>query len=428
MTDFDSTSSKQPDQLVEHFFRHEYANLVSVLTRAFGFARIDLVEDMVSSAIIKAMNSWKQNGIPKNPAGWIHRVARNQILDSIRREKVHEKALAFALQQTSENQSTDEVIDRWLDEERLPDSLLSMMFVCCHPMLDHKTQIALTLKILCGFSVAEIARGLLLSVAAVKKRIQRAKSELAENNVSIEFPTTDELQARLSVVHDVLYLMFNEGYSTSHGIEPIRDDICEEAARLCHMLCLHPSLNSPNSCALLSLMLFHASRLEARTDSLGNIVLLGDQDRKLWNQDLIDEADKWLVKSVKQIPSRFHFEAVIAQFHCSARSLEETDWEKIILFYNRLMELFPSPVYRLNRAIALAQTGKSDEALEQLELIRNRPEMKDYFLVDCACAFIYEKTGDQKRATDCYLAALNSSLADHQKQLIQKKLAALHAT
>ena len=423
----DKSKSDTPNQLVEHFFRHEYANLVSVLTRAFGLARFDMVEDMVSSSIIEAMNAWKHKGPPDNPAAWIHRVARNRILDALRREKTHEKAMNFAKSGLSHTERTNELIDRWLDEKELPDSLLRMIFVCCHPILDRNSQIALTLKILCGFSINEIARGMLSSPAAIKKRVQRAKRELAKQAISVDFPSTEELQSRLSVVNDVLYLMFNEGYSTTGGEEPIRDEICEEAARLCHLLCTHPDLSNPQSCALLALMLFHASRLESRTDSLGNTVLLGEQDRSRWDRNLIAQADKWLVKSVKDQPSRFHFEAVIAQFHCAAPSLEETDWPSIQKFYERLIELYPSPVYLLNHAIALAQTERTEDALQQLRVVRAYPEMKDYFLIDCACAYIHERAGNNIAATDAYLAALSGSLADHQKKLIHKHLARLNS-
>ena len=423
----ESDSSGETNHLVEHFFRHEYANLVAVLTRAFGIARIDLVEDMVGSAMMQAMNSWKQRGIPDNPAGWIHKVARNRILDALRREKTHEKSLAFVglLRNpigVDGAVSPENLLNQWLDEQALPDSLLRMMFVCCHPELDRKSQIALTLKILCGFSIREIARGLLISAEAAKKRIQRAKSYLAANRVAIEFPSSSELQERLTVVHDVLYLMFNEGYSTSQGDRPVRDDVCEEAARLCHLLCEHKTLSTSESRALLSLMLFHASRLPARTDDFGNIVLLEEQDREKWDRSLMRVADRWLVRSVNEQPSRFHFEAVIAQYHCTAGSVKETDWKMIVKFYDRLMDLHPSPVYRLNRAIALGQSGDFKAAFRELESIRNLAEMKDYFLLDCALGHLHELAGSVALATDAYLAALSNSMADHQKAAIESRL------
>ncbi|MDX1383729.1 MAG: sigma-70 family RNA polymerase sigma factor, partial [Thermoanaerobaculia bacterium] len=230
---------------------------MAVLTRAFGLARMDQVEDKVQEALLAAMTAWRQRGVPANPGGWIYRVARNRILDELRREQVHQRAMALA---GADPAAIEELTEAWLEEERLPDSLLRMMFVCCHPALDRRSQIAMTLKVLCGFSLAEVARGLLMSEEAAKKRVQRAKKTLAELDLELELPSDEELSARLAGVCEVLYLMFNEGYSTSHGVEPLRDDVCEEAARLCHLLCEHPLCGTPPTRALLALMLFHASR------------------------------------------------------------------------------------------------------------------------------------------------------------------------
>lgn len=418
---------KDPNDLVEHFFRHEYANLVSVLTRAFGFARIDLIEDMVGNAMSQAMNTWRSSGVPDNPAGWIHRVAKNKILDSLRREKTHEKALAFSgMLAPDRNVAPDMLLDEWLDETALPDSLLRMIFVCCHPSLDRKSQIALTLKILCGFSIQEIASGLLIKPEAAKKRIQRAKDKLHDASITLDLPTETELKERLNVVHEVLYLMFNEGYSTSHGPTPIRDDVCEEAARLCHLLCTQDSVSSSETHALLALMLFHASRLDTRTDENGKIVLLEDQNREEWDKNLISVAEKWLVQSFKENkPSKYHFEASIAQAHCSAESVETTDWSSIVKLYDVLLDLNPSPIYRLNRAIALGQLGELQTALQSIDEIRQTKELADYYLVECAAGYLHALAGDRSAAIDAYLAALNSNVAEHQKALIESKLSEL---
>ncbi len=410
------------NRLVEHFFRHEYANLVAVLTRAFGVSRIDLVEDMVGTAILQAMHSWKQKGAPDNPVAWIHSVARNRILDTIRREKTAQQAIAFSGWLQHANANAESVIGTIFDEPHISDSLLRMMFVCCHPTLHRTSQIALTLKVLCGFSVSEIAKGLLISAAAVKKRIQRAKSQLARQKVSMEMPHVEQLPERLSVVHDVLYLLFNEGYSASRGTSPIRDDVCEEAARLCHMLCQHEVLSTPNSRALLSLMLFHAARLDSRVDALGHAILLEDQDRSVWDKNLIEVAHRWLIDSVREEPSRFHFEAVLAQVHCSADSFAETDWLTIIKLYDRLIENFPSPLYCLNRAIAIAQSGDPKLARQQLLELRDSEQLKDYFLLECAIGHVTGLSGDVDAATDSYLKALSFDIAEHQRDLVMRRL------
>lgn len=406
------------NQLVEHFFRHESANLVAVLTRAFGIRRMDLVEDMVQVAMLEAMHAWKQRGIPDNPSAWIHRAAKNRILDALRREKTHDKAIALAGQSA---QVQDAMVDEWLEEERLPDSLLRMMFVCCHPSLDRQTQIALTLKTLCGFGVGEIARGLLLAKETVKKRIQRAKRTLEQANASLELPPDEDVAQRMDVVHDVLYLMFNEGYSTSHGTEPIRDDICEEAARLCHLLCQSP-YGTPSTNALLALLLFHSSRLDARTDARGAVVLLEDQDRSKWDRRLIGVAQSWLMRSKTEQVTTFHLEAAIAMQHCIATSVETTDWKHVVRLYDRLMEFRRSPVYALNRAIAVGEAGDTTGALRALHALGEEAALKNYFLLDCARARVHELEGNREAAINAYLDAMRKNVAAHEKQLLERKL------
>lgn len=418
----EEVTPREPDALVEHFFRHESARLVAVLTRAFGFARIGLVEESVQEAMIAALKTWGQRGAPDNPAGWIHRVARNRTLDALRREKIHQRALSLS-QHTEE--ATESLIDDWLLEERLPDSLLRMIFVCCHPALDRPSQLALTLNILCGLNVAEVSRGLLISAEAAKKRIQRAKKKLAQERVQVDLPPAEALQGRLAAVREVLYLMFNEGYSTSGGIEPLRDDICEEAARLCHLLCEHDDFSTPETRALLALMLFHGARLESRVDSEGAAVLLGEQDRALWDRRLIAVGESWLERARTGRPSRFHLEAAIALIHCHAPSLAETPWHHVVSLYERLLTLHASPLYTLNRSIALGESGQPVAALAEVEAIRDNREMRDYFLLDCAAGRLHELAGDLGGALAAYSRARSSAVAPHARALLDKKIARL---
>ena len=412
----------EPPQLVEHFFRHESANLLAVLTRAFGVRYLDLVEDKVQEAMLHAVEVWGRRGIPANPAGWIYRVARNRVLDALRREKIHRRALALT-HQTEE--AIESLVELWLTEDRLPDSLLRMIFVCCHPALDRRSQIAMTLKILCGFSLSEIARGLLISPEAAKKRVQRAKATLKERQLSLDLPPADELQRRLTAVHDVLYLLFNEGYSTSHGHEPLRDDICEEAARLCHLLCEHEAFSTPETRALLALMLAHAARLEARVDQDGATVLLADQDRSQWDRSLIRHAGFWLERSKTKTPSRFHLEAAISLTHCHAASVAETDWPLIVRYYDALLAIHDSPLYILNRAIARGEAGEVDIALSELESIRGLREMRGYFLLDCAVGRLHELGSNTAAAIEAYSAARAAAAAPHERALLEKKLVQL---
>ena len=405
----------EPPQLVEHFFRHESSKLVAVLTRAFGVRYLDLVEDTVQEALLAAVEAWRQRGIPANPAGWIYRVARNRMLDALRRDQIHRRALAHA--RLSEA-TIETLVETWLTDEQIPDSLLRMMFVCCHPDLDARSQLALTLKVLCGFGLGEIARGLLISTEAAKKRVQRAKALLARRQIRIELPPPAALQSRLSAVHQVLYLMFNEGYSCSRGHEPLRDDICEEAARLCHLLCEHEELGTPESRALLALMLAHSARLAARVDSEGAVILLAEQDRSSWNRDLIRFAEFWLERSRTDTPSRFHLEAAISLAHCHAPSLAATDWPRIVQLYDRLLALHESPLYVLNRAIALGEAGDIGAALAELHSIRHHPELRNYFLLDCAVGRLHELDSNIPAAIEAYSAARSAATAPHERASI----------
>jgi len=410
--------NQSTNQLVEHFFRHESAKLIAVLTRAFGIRRIDLIEDMVQVAMMEAMNSWKLNGVPPNPSAWIHIATKNRIIDSLRREKAFEKAMVLSGQTLA---SQELVIDHWLEDEHISDSLLRMIFVCCHPLNDRKSQVALTLKTLCGFGISEIARGLLLPNETVKKRIQRAKKTLAESKVSLDLPTGEQLYQRLDVVHDVLYLMFNEGYSTSCGIDPIRSDICEEAARLCHLLC-QSSCSSPSTKSLLALMLFHASRIDARTDDQGAVILLEDQCRYSWDRHLIESAQGWLAQSKTGQPTTYHLEATIAMLHCIAPSIEKTDWSGISILYGQLLEIHDSPMYAFNQAIAIGEMGDTHEALTRLKQLKGNPALKGYFLLECAIARIYRLQGDTKNAIDSYLVARSLTAVIHEQDFVEHKI------
>jgi len=281
-----------------------------VLTRFFGWRYFDLVEEMVQATLLDALHSWRLRGVPENPSGWIHRVAKNKVLDALRREEIARRATRVWVE-TRPHQ--DQGIDDLFLDSQIEDSQLRMVFACCHPRLARENQLALTLKALCGFGNSEIARALLITEETVKKRLQRATRDLIEHQVSLDPPSAGELVKRLDVVHSVLYLLFNEGYSSSKGETPIRTDLCEEAARLCYLLCSDPHCNTPTTCALMALILFHAARLDARLDHRGCVLLMEDQDRRKWDWRLIERAKQFLDRSAQGTAiSPFHLEAGIA--------------------------------------------------------------------------------------------------------------------
>jgi RNA polymerase sigma-70 factor (ECF subfamily) len=416
-------SPAQPEPaapLVEHFFRHEAGRLVSVLTRIFGWRHFDLVEDMVQATLLDALEAWHVRGVPDNPSGWVHRVARNKILDALRREQIGQRVLsAWAATRPTH----EEGLDLLFFDSEIEDSQLRMMFACCHPRLARENQLALTLKALGGFGNAEIARALLVSEAAVKKRLQRATRDLVDQDIALDPPPAEELTGRLDSVHQVLYLLFNEGYSSSEGETAIRTDLCEEAARLCHLLCCDLRFATPATHALMALMLFHASRLESRLDQRGALLLLEEQDRGRWDQGLILRGQEFLARSAEgTVLSVFHLEAAIAYHHCTARSLAETDWPAILRLYDALIMLHRSPVYLLNRAIALAQIEGPQVGIRALDEARQDPALRHYHLLDATLGELYRCAGEPAQARQHFEVARQKTTSAADRELIDRRL------
>lgn len=408
-------------QLVEHFFRHESGRLVAILSRIFGLRHLDLVEDMVQAALVEALRAWRTHGPPENPSGWVHRVAKNKIKDALRRDATLQRV---APQLVSERSTTvSSTFDNCFMDSQISDAQLRMMFACCHPSLSRDNQVALTLKALGGFSYAEIGRALLLPEETVKKRVQRAKERLIADQVELEAPAAAELPGRLDSVHQCLYLMFNEGYAASHGDSLIRADVCEEASRLCHLLVSHEATHSTVGEALLALMLLHAARLDARTDAQGRLLLLEEQDRSRWDQRLIAEGKRRLDLSAHgKVISPFHLEAGIAWTHCDAPSLVETNWPRILKLYNMLIAMRDSPIYRLNRAIVVAEIEGPAAALEALLPLRETPELKNYHLVDSAIGEMHRRQGDFPAAAQSFKRAIAACVSLREREFLHRRI------
>jgi RNA polymerase sigma-70 factor (ECF subfamily) len=405
---------------VEHFFRHEAGRLVAVLTRIFGWQNFDLVEDMVQATLLDALQSW-QIRVPDNPSGWVHRIAKNKILDALRRDKIAQHVIGKVASTCREhNEGLDEL---FLDSE-IEDSQLQMIFACCNPHLARENQLALTLKALCGFGNSEIARALLTSEEAVKKRLQRATLDLIEHRDALDPPAAGELVQRLDSVHQVLYLLFNEGYGSSEGETAIRADLCEEAARLCHLLCSHPRCSTPTTHALMALMLFHAARLGTRLDQRGAVLLLEEQDRSQWDHRLIGRATEYLDQSAEgTIISPFHLEAGIAYHHCTARSYTETDWPAILRLYDALLRFHHSPVYALNRAIVVAQIDGPDAGIRALDETGTDAALRRYHLFDATLGEFYRRAGNLVRARQYLETAHQKTSSPFDRELIDRRLA-----
>ena len=407
--------------LVEHFFRREAGRLVAVLTRFFGWRYFDLVEEMVQATLLDALHSWRLRGVPENPSGWIHRVAKNKVLDALRREEIARRATRVWVE-TRPHQ--DQGIDDLFLDSQIEDSQLRMVFACCHPRLARENQLALTLKALCGFGNSEIARALLITEETVKKRLQRATRDLIEHQVSLDPPSAGELVKRLDVVHSVLYLLFNEGYSSSKGETPIRTDLCEEAARLCYLLCSDPHCNTPTTCALMALILFHAARLDARLDHRGCVLLMEDQDRRKWDWRLIERAKQFLDRSAQGTAiSPFHLEAGIALYHCSAKDYAETDWPGILRLYDALIQIHRSPVYLLNRAIVVAQIEGPQAGIRALADAGQDDALRYYHLFDATLGELYRRAGEFDLARQHLELARQKTCSPSDHEIIDRRLA-----
>ncbi len=409
---------EQAAPLVEHFFRYEAGRLTSVLTRIFGWRHFDLVEDMVQATLVDALQAWRIH-LPENPSAWVHRCARNRILDALRREKFKQKAL----EQWANRHTGVEQIDELFCDSGFADSQLRMMFACCHPRLAPEMQIALTLKSLCGFSIPEIGRALLVKDETIKKRLQRATRALADARVTFDLPAALEPGARLESVHRVLYLLFNEGFHATDSDRAVREDLCEEAARLCHLLVSHECTSTPATLALLALMLFHAARLFARLDQGGALLFMEEQDRSRWDQRLIRRAQDFLDQSARGMNvSPYHLEAGIAFYHCSAKSYADTDWRSILRLYDALVAMHGSPVYLLNRAIVLAELEGPRAALAALEEAGSDPLLREYHLYDSARGELYRRAGDLDRARGCFESAYARARSRFDRALIERRI------
>ncbi len=391
---------QQSSQLVEHLFRTEYGKLVAILTRIFGTAHIQLAEDMVQETLISALDHWSVSGIPDNPPAWLMQVAKRKALNELKRnvmmQKHHDQL------QPSGNFEIEPV---FLEHE-ISDSQLRMLFTCCHPSINTESQITLILKTLCGFGVKEVSRALLTNEAVIQKRLYRAKKSIRESQLPFGIPGEKALSGRLETVMLSLYLLFNEGYNSTHNDKAIRKDLCLEALRLTHLLKGHFK-DQPRLYALLALMCFHAARFEARMDENQAIILFEDQDRDQWNKELIHKGAQYLDKSGRgKLLSTYHLEASIAAEHCLAGSFDSTNWKELQRLYKILEKLKPNPLIKLNLAIIQGQLKGADSALEALKKLESVNSLSHYHLLPATQGFFEMKKENYTSASEYFQKAL----------------------
>jgi RNA polymerase sigma-70 factor (ECF subfamily) len=356
-------------QVTEHFFRQEGARLVATLTAYLGTHQLQLAEDVVQEALVRALQTWPYRGVPDNPAAWLTQTAKHLAIDHLRREQ--------RWNTKQETIATEHA--RWLSSSEIEphdtfaDDTLRLMFVCCHPRLSTEVQTALALRTLCGLSPAEIGAAFLISEAAITKRLVRARQLIRELALPFVLPAPDDLPERLDTVLGTLYLLFNEGYKASSGDRLVREDLCHEAIRLATLLTAHPSTQTPRTFALLALMLLNAARLPARTDDAGNRLRLKEQNRAAWDQTMIVRGIQCLGQSAQgDIVSEYHLEAGVAACHSTAPNDAETNWPRILTLYDQLLTINPSPIAAMNRAVAVARVHGPQAGQDALDAIEDR--------------------------------------------------------
>jgi len=348
--------------MVDHLFREQYGKMVAILTRIFGLDNLEIIEDAVQDTFIKAIRSWPQNP-PENPEAWLVTASKNRILDIFRKLAVEKKRIPKINHGASVMVFTEVFL-----ETEVSDSQLRMIFTACNPTLDIRDQLAFSLKTISGFSEKEIASALLTKEATVKKRLQRARNVIREKNIQFTIPTGDDLPERLRRVQEVLYLIFNEGFHSNKKEFLIREDLCGEATRLCKLLLKNSLTAQPSSYALFALFCFQSARLKSKVNAEHEVVSLRDQDRDLWYYPLIKLGHEAMHHAVEcQNFCRFHYEAAIAAEHTQAKSYEETNWQNILNWYERLQELNPSQLNLMNIALVYLEMGNTDAAKRLLD-------------------------------------------------------------
>jgi RNA polymerase sigma-70 factor, ECF subfamily len=399
---------------IETLYRSESGRVLATLVRLLG--DLDLAEESMHEAFAAALESWPQTGIPDKPRPWLISTARFKAIDGMRRRARFDGAqrdlIAHMESRINDDRSEDEEIE---------DDRLRLIFTCCHPALPPEGQVALTLREICGLTTEEIARAFLVTPATLAQRIVRAKVKIREASIPYEVPAAQEFPERLGAVLQVIYLVFNEGYSAAAGTEVTRAELTGEAIRLGQMLTeLQPE---PEVLGLLALMLLQESRRAARTSSSGELILLADQERMLWNREQIAEGVTLVEKALSSRRfGPYTLQAAIAAVHAEAETAAATDWRQIVALYNHLVRIQPSPVVYLNRAVAIAECDGPEAGLTQIGALLEHGELANYYLAHSARAELCRRLGRTAEARSSYGKALALTQQEPERQFLQARI------
>ncbi|AXT20920.1 sigma-70 family RNA polymerase sigma factor [Flavobacteriaceae bacterium AU392] len=403
-------------KFIDHLFRYHSGKMVSVLTRIFGLAHLEIIEDAIQDTFIKASISWRHQK-PDHPEAWLTQAAKNRVLDIFRKLNTEKKY-------TSHIRGTNAIAinELFLDTE-IEDAQLRMIFTACHPKLDPRDRISFALKTVSGFSIKEISSALLTKEETIKKRLSRARKTIQHSNLKFNIPQGKELPQRLESVMEVLYLIFNEGFHSNKKEKLIRKELCGEAMRLCQMLLKNEHTRLPSSYALFALMCFHSARLNTKTNSENELLDLKTQDRSQWHFPLIELGNTMMTKAVSKqaIFSRYHYEAAIAAEHIKASQFKDTNWDKILHWYKQLHTLQPMPSHLLTMAVVCMQNKDYKTAKNYLDQLNPKDFAQRTYLYHGTLADYYNATNNKSQAIHFIDLALESVNNNLEKEYLQKK-------
>ena len=410
---------EQVSSTIETLYRSESGRVLATLVRLLG--DLDLAEEAMHEAFAVALESWPQTGIPGKPRPWLISTARFKAIDALRRRARLDGAQKDLVAHIESRVNDAPVLNDEIGDEEIEDDRLRLIFTCCHPALPPEGQVALTLREICGLTTEEIARAFLVTPATLAQRIVRAKSKIREAKIPYEVPSPQELPERLDAVLQVVYLVFNEGYSAAAGTEVTRAELTREAIRLGRLLTeLQPE---PEVIGLLALMLLQESRRAARTSPTGELILLEHQDRALWNREQIAEGVALVERALSSRRfGAYTLQAAIAAVHAEAESTAATDWRQIVALYNQLLKIQPSPVVHLNRAVAIAMCDGPLAGLAHIDALLEHGELANYYLAHSARAEMYRRLGRTNEARASYEKALALTQQEPERQFLQERI------